>query len=127
MTTVGNHEMERGNGELGYDGYLARFTLPRTGAAGAPVTYAFRYANVGFVALDGNDASYEIARNQGYTGADQDSWLRRTLTALRPPARSTSSSSGSTTACTAATWCTAPTAGTAAAGSRCSTSSRSTW
>ena len=63
MTTVGNHEMEAGNGELGYAGYLDRFELPGNGAAGAPVTYSYTYGNVGFVALDGNDASYEISRN----------------------------------------------------------------
>ena len=83
MTTVGNHEMEAGNGELGYDGYLQRFSLPDNGARGAPVTYSFVYGNVGFVALDGNDASYEIARNAGYLGRAQDRWLERRLAALR--------------------------------------------
>lgn len=86
MTTVGNHEMERGSGELGYDGYLARFTLPGNGAADAPVTYAFRYGNTGFIALDGNDASYEINRNADYIGAVQDRWLRESLAALRADA-----------------------------------------
>jgi len=83
MTTVGNHEMEEGNGELGYDGYLSRMNLPGNGVAGAPVTYSFRHGNVGFVALDGNDASYEIDRNQGYLGAAQDKWLAGRLAALR--------------------------------------------
>jgi hypothetical protein len=83
MTTVGNHEMEAGNGELGYAGYLDRFELPGNGAAGAPVTYSFTYGNVGFVALDGNDASYEIARNANYVGSAQDRWLARTLERLR--------------------------------------------
>lgn len=81
MTTVGNHEMERGSGELGYDGYLARFSLP--GGGPSPVTYAFRYGNVGFVALDGNDASFEIDRNRGYLGTAQDQWLATTLASLR--------------------------------------------
>jgi Purple acid Phosphatase, N-terminal domain/Calcineurin-like phosphoesterase len=83
MTTVGNHEMEAGNGELGYAGYLDRFSLPGNGAPGAPVTYSFTYGNVGFVALDGNDASYEISRNNGYVGEELDSWLVRRLTRLR--------------------------------------------
>lgn len=87
MTTVGNHEMERGNGELGYDGYLARFALPGGGAPDAPVTYPFRYGNVGFVALDGNDASYEISRNRGYVGSAQDTWLRQTLASFRADRR----------------------------------------
>ncbi len=83
MTTVGNHEMEGGNGELGYAGYLDRFRLPGNGVKGAPVTYSFVYGNVGFVALDGNDASFEIARNEGYLGARQDDWLTTTLRRLR--------------------------------------------
>lgn len=83
MTTVGNHEMEAGNGELGYAGYLDRFLLPDNGAEGAPVTYSFVHGNVGFVALDGNDASYEIDRNRGYLGSQQDAWLARRLAALR--------------------------------------------
>ena len=83
MTTVGNHEMETGNGELGYAGYLDRFRNPRNGVKGAPVTYSFVYGNVAFIALDGNDASFEIARNEGYLGADQDAWLKRRLRRLR--------------------------------------------
>jgi hypothetical protein len=83
MTTVGNHEMEGGNGELGYAGYLDRFAPPTNGVAGAPVTYSFVYGNVGFVALDGNDASFEIDRNQGYLGHRQDRWLDRRLARLR--------------------------------------------
>lgn len=83
MTTVGNHEMEAGNGELGYAGYLDRFTLPTNGAAGGPVTYSFVHGNVAFVALDGNDASYEIDRNAGYLGSAQDIWLVRRLAQYR--------------------------------------------
>lgn len=83
MTTVGNHEMEAGNGELGYAGYLDRFSLPDNGPSGAHVTYSFVYGNTAFIALDGNDASFEIARNHGYLGETQDSWLVRRLTALR--------------------------------------------
>jgi hypothetical protein len=83
MTTVGNHEMEGGNGELGYAGYLDRFATPGNGVAGAPVTYSFVYGNVGFVALDGNDASFELDRNNGYLGVKQDRWLDRRLATLR--------------------------------------------
>lgn len=81
MATVGNHEMERGAGELGYDGYLARFSPPTNGPS--PVTYCFRYANVAFLALDGNDASYEISRNRDHLGGRQEEWLRDSLRALR--------------------------------------------
>jgi hypothetical protein len=83
MTTVGNHEMEYGYGELGYDSYLARFVLPGTGTPGAPTTYSFRYGNVGVIALDGNDVSYELSANRGYTGDAQDAWLEQTLSTMR--------------------------------------------
>lgn len=87
MSTVGNHEMERDGGELGYDNYLAKFLLPGNGARNAtvtdPVTYHYRYGNVAFVAADGNDASYEIARNRDYLGAAQDSWLDGVLSGCR--------------------------------------------
>jgi hypothetical protein len=84
MPTVGNHEMESGYGPQGYSGFLSRFTLPSsTGAPGVPVTYAVRWGNVGLVALDANDTSYEIPGNRGYTAGAQDAWLERTLRALR--------------------------------------------
>ena len=76
MFTPGNHEMEVGQGPLGYDGFLARMALPNP-------YYSFRYQNVGFVALDANDVSYEITHNRGYTGGAQDAWLAATLAALR--------------------------------------------
>lgn len=83
MPTVGNHEMEPGMGPQGYDGFLGRFTLPRNGVAGALNTYFFRYGNVAVVAMDGNDASFEIPANRGWLGTRQDTWLRSTLASLR--------------------------------------------
>lgn len=84
MPTVGNHEMESGYGAQGYDGVLARFSLPsQTGAPGMPVTYAVRWGNVALVALDANDVSHEITANTGYSGGAQDAWLAATLLALR--------------------------------------------
>ena len=81
MTAIGNHEMEGGYGPQGYDGYLARFSLPDGGPV--PGVYVFRYGNVAVVSLDANDVSYEIPANLGYTGSTQDAWLRSTLAALR--------------------------------------------
>lgn len=81
MFTPGNHEMEVGQGPLGYDGFLARMHLP-TPTEGHPY-YAFRHGNVGFIALDANDVSYEIPHNLGYADATQDRWLADTLTAFR--------------------------------------------
>lgn len=83
MTTVGNHEMENGNGELGYAGYRARFRLPANGAPGGAVTYALAKGNVGFIALDGNDATYEYTRNRDYLGSALDHWLASWLKEFR--------------------------------------------
>ncbi|MBI2170327.1 MAG: fibronectin type III domain-containing protein [Actinobacteria bacterium] len=83
MVTAGNHEMEIGQGPLGYDGFLSRMVLPGAGVSGTTTWWAQRYANVAFVALDANDVSYEITRNQGYAGTAQDAWLAATLAALR--------------------------------------------
>ena len=98
-----------------------------TASNGAPVTYSFTYGNVGFIALDGNDASYEISRNLDYLGSAQDRWLAAGSPRCGPTRTSTSSSSASTTACTARTSCTAPTAATGRGGSRSSTGTASTW
>jgi len=83
LAGVGNHEMEDGQGELGYDGYLARVPLPGNGPPGVPTAWTARHGNVAFVNLDANDVSYEIARNRGWTGGAQTAWLGRTLAALR--------------------------------------------
>lgn len=81
MPAVGNHEMEIGQGPLGYDGFHARMTLPA--GSGSTTWYWFRHANVAFVALDANDVSYEIRRNRGYSAGTQNAWLAATLAALR--------------------------------------------
>jgi 3',5'-cyclic AMP phosphodiesterase CpdA len=72
----------------GYGGQLARFSLPESGfdARTAPGVYAFTYGNVGVVALDANDVSYEIPANFGYTEGRQTRWLDRTLAELRSAA-----------------------------------------
>lgn len=86
MVGVGNHEIEEGNGDLGYDAFLARFTLPASGAPNVPTSYWYRYGSVGIVIADANDVSYEIPRNYGYSNGAQDQWLAATLTMLRADA-----------------------------------------
>ncbi|MFJ9904043.1 purple acid phosphatase family protein [Streptomyces sp. NPDC101152] len=85
MVTTGNHDMEAWYSPDGYGGQLARWSLPETGfdARTAPGVYAFTYGNVGFVALDANDVSYEIPANLGHTGGKQTRWLDDKLTELR--------------------------------------------
>jgi hypothetical protein len=79
---VGNHEMEPWYSPDGYGGQFARFDFP-----GGPTQtyYSFTYGNVGFIALDANDVSYEIPANLGYSGGGQASWLGNTLKAWRAP------------------------------------------
>lgn len=85
MVTTGNHDMEAWYSPEGYGGQLARWSLPDSGFDGrtAPGVYAFTYGNVGFVALDANDVSYEIPANFGYSGGKQTKWLDRKLAQLR--------------------------------------------
>ncbi|MCH5674325.1 purple acid phosphatase family protein [Streptomyces gilvus] len=85
MVTTGNHDMEAWYSPDGYGGQLARWSLPDSGfdARTAPGVYAFTYGNVGFVALDANDVSYEIPANFGYTGGKQTRWLDDRLGELR--------------------------------------------
>ncbi|MDG9718770.1 metallophosphoesterase family protein [Streptomyces sp. DH24] len=85
MVTTGNHDMEAWYSPDGYGGQLARFSLPDSGfdPRTAPGVYAFRYGNVGVVALDANDVSYELPANRGCTDGRQTAWLDRTLRELR--------------------------------------------
>ncbi|MBT2386335.1 metallophosphoesterase family protein [Streptomyces sp. ISL-11] len=85
MVTTGNHDMEAWYSPTGYGGQSARWTLPRNGVdpRHAPGVYSFVYGNVGVVALDGNDISYEITANSGYTHGKQTAWLDRRLRELR--------------------------------------------
>ncbi|WP_141207103.1 purple acid phosphatase family protein [Streptomyces griseorubiginosus] len=85
MVTTGNHDMEAWYSPDGYGGQLARWTLPDSGfdPRSAPGVYSFTYGNVGFVALDANDVSYEIPANFGFTDGKQTAWLDRRLGELR--------------------------------------------
>ncbi|WP_223735808.1 purple acid phosphatase family protein [Streptomyces purpurogeneiscleroticus] len=85
MVTTGNHDMEAWYSPNGYGGQNARWSLPGNGpdAKNAPGVYSFTYGNVGVVALDANDVSYEITANTGYTGGRQTKWLDRRLGELR--------------------------------------------
>ncbi|GGT01924.1 purple acid phosphatase family protein [Streptomyces griseoviridis] len=85
MVTTGNHDMEAWYSPDGYGGQLARFSLPDSGfdPRTAPGVYSFTYGNVGVVALDANDVSYEMRANLGVTEGRQTRWLARTLAELR--------------------------------------------
>ncbi|GAB2799943.1 purple acid phosphatase family protein [Streptomyces daliensis] len=85
MVTTGNHDMEAWYSPNGYGGQSARWSLPENGpdARNAPGVYSFVYGNVGVIALDANDVSYEIPANKGYTDGAQTRWLARRLKELR--------------------------------------------
>lgn len=85
MVTTGNHDMEAWYSPNGYGGQSARWSLPANGpdAEKAPGIYSFVYGNVGVIALDANDVSYEIPANRGHTDGTQTKWLARRLRALR--------------------------------------------
>ncbi|MBA4866121.1 metallophosphoesterase family protein [Streptomyces sp. PSKA54] len=88
MVTTGNHDMEAWYSPNGYGGQSARWSLPENGfdPKSAPGVYSFVYGNVGIVALDANDVSYEIPANKGYTEGRQTAWLDRRLGELRASA-----------------------------------------
>jgi hypothetical protein len=83
MATMGNHDMEALYSPDGYGGQRARWDFPDNGPAGATGAYSFVYGNVGVIALDSNDVSYEIPANRGYTGGAQTKWLAQRLKSLR--------------------------------------------
>ncbi|MCC3769924.1 metallophosphoesterase family protein [Streptomyces sp. UNOC14_S4] len=85
MVTTGNHDMEAWYSPNGYGGQSARWALPANGfdPRHSPGVYSFTYGNVGVVALDANDVSYEITANTGYSGGKQTRWLDRRLGELR--------------------------------------------
>lgn len=89
MAAVGNHEMEPTYGPAGYRGVTGRLAFPgngvSTGSQRDDVTFSFDYGNVRFVALDGNDANYEIPGNQGYLGSAQTQWLEAVLLDAQHP------------------------------------------
>jgi Calcineurin-like phosphoesterase/Purple acid Phosphatase, N-terminal domain len=95
MPTLGNHEVEAGNGELGYNSYHTRYRLPSNhNSSFSGNWYSFQVGSVLFVALDNNDVVYENDGGVylgttsgpyllGYSGGQQEQWLARTLRRAR--------------------------------------------
>jgi hypothetical protein len=91
MPCLGNHEVEAGNGELGYNAYHARYVLP--GNRNSQFNgnwYSFRVGSVLFISLDNNDVVYENDGGVflgttngpyllGYSDGQQEQWLGQTL------------------------------------------------
>jgi 3',5'-cyclic AMP phosphodiesterase CpdA len=88
MPTAGNHENERGNGPIGFDGYQTRFALPGNGERPEfrGLWYAFTAGSVRVIAVDNNDVAYQDIGDtyiHGYSGGRQRTWLERQLRAAR--------------------------------------------
>lgn len=82
QASVGAHEVEPLDDD-GYAGFVTRFSQPYDLSSGSPVVFTFRYGNVAFVHLDGNDMSAQETVNNGYTAGAQTAWLARTLAGYR--------------------------------------------
>ena len=94
MPALGNHEVEAGNGDLGYNAYHNRFELPDNRTAFRGNWYSFQVGSVLFISLDNNDVVYQNGGGQdpntlqalyirGYSNGLQTRWLRRTLAQAR--------------------------------------------
>jgi purple acid phosphatase-like protein/calcineurin-like phosphoesterase family protein len=83
MAALGNHDMEALYSPNGYGGQQARWSFPDNGPHGSVAVYSFIYGNVGVIALDTNDISFELDVNRGYTGGRQTRWLNERLKFLR--------------------------------------------
>ncbi len=91
MPALGNHEIEAGNGPLGYLSYQTRYRLPHNHSQQFGGNwYSFQVGSVLFVSLDNNDVVYENDGGVfagttngpyllGYSGGQQEQWLARTL------------------------------------------------
>ena len=97
MPALGNHEIEIGNGDLGYDAYLTRFSLPDNDTRFPGNWYSFQVGSVLFISLDNNEVVYQndgandaatgqVIYNRGYSDGVQTKWLERTLAQARDTA-----------------------------------------
>jgi Calcineurin-like phosphoesterase/Purple acid Phosphatase, N-terminal domain len=91
MPALGNHEIEAGNGPLGYLSYQTRYALPGNHSSSFSGNwYSFQVGSVLFISLDNNDVVYQNDGGvflgtsngpyiRGYSGGLQEQWLERTL------------------------------------------------
>jgi Calcineurin-like phosphoesterase/Purple acid Phosphatase, N-terminal domain len=91
MPALGNHEVEAGNGPLGYLSYQSRYRLPSNHSSSFNGNwYSFQVGSVLFISLDNNDVVYandggaylgttDALYIRGYSNGLQEQWLERTL------------------------------------------------
>jgi hypothetical protein len=89
MPSAGNHEIELGNGPLGFAAYQTYFSVPET--AGQTVDtkglwYAFTVGSVRVISISNDDVCLQNGGdvyNRGYSGGAQKAWLERELASAR--------------------------------------------
>jgi hypothetical protein len=87
MPAAGNHENEKGNGPIGYESYLTRFSLPSNGSSDWDgLWYAFTVGNVRVLVVQNDDVALQDGGDSyvsGYSGGAQKTWVEKQLKAAR--------------------------------------------
>jgi hypothetical protein len=87
MPAAGNHENEQGNGPIGYEAYLTRFSLPGNGSSDWDgLWYAFTVGSVRVIVLQNDDVALQDGGDayvNGYSAGEQKAWLEKQLKAAR--------------------------------------------
>jgi hypothetical protein len=88
MPAAGNHEIEKGNGPLGFGAFQTYFGLPATDSDPelAGLWYSFTVGSVHVVVLQNDEVCLQDGGDnyvRGYSGGRQLAWLERDLAAAR--------------------------------------------
>lgn len=88
MPAPGNHENEKGNGEIGYRAFQTYFRVPDSGAEelARGLWYSFTVGAMRVIALANDDVCYQDAGSsyvRGYSGGAQKRWLASELANAR--------------------------------------------
>ncbi|MFC7751909.1 purple acid phosphatase family protein [Tsukamurella soli] len=88
MPAPGNHENEKGNGQIGYAAFQTYFTVPDSGAESLArgLWYSFTVGAVRFIALADDDICIQDGGDsyvRGYSGGAQKRWLEGELAKAR--------------------------------------------
>jgi hypothetical protein len=133
MPCLGSHEVEAGNGELGYNAYHTRYAPPSNQNRQFNGNwYSFQVGSALFISLDNNDVVYENDGGVylgttngpyllGYSGGQQEQWLAWTLRQASLDPTTGSSPTCTSRRCRAHPAAAAATSASGRAGSRCST------
>ena len=85
MPSAGNHEIELGNGPLGFSAYQTYFSVPSTPGQSDETKglwYAFTVGSVRVISISNDDVCLQNGGdvyNRGYSGGAQKAWLEKEL------------------------------------------------